>query len=114
MIFKSNAIPCHMPRESKSRMVTMRVIASSLPGDGVVRIPEDSFKELKIKPGDKVSIEAPLKGRVEAVALADSIYTVNGIRIRHMDLERLGIGEGDGVMVKPLQKGSKGDEKAKK
>lgn len=92
-------------------MVTMRVIKSSLPGDGVVRIPEDSFSELRIRPGDRVRVEAPLKGSFEAVALADSIYTVNGIRVRGADMERLGVPEGEGVMVTPASKGSKEEKK---
>jgi len=92
-------------------MVTMRVIKSNLPGGGVVRIPEEAFVELRINPGDSVRIEAPLKGSFEAVALADSIYTVNGIRIRPMDLEKLGVLEGDGVMVTPASKGLKEEKK---
>lgn len=103
-----------MPKEGKPRMVTMRVIESSLPGEGIARIPEESFRELRIKPGDRVQVEAPLKGKVEVVAYADSIYTVNGIRLRRVDLQRLGISEGEGVMVTPIPKGSRGVEKPEK
>jgi len=89
----------------------MRVIKSTLPVEGVVKIPQDSFEELKIKPGDMVQIEAPLKGSLEAIAQADSIYTVNGIRIGYKDLEKLGVVEGEGVIVRPVHAGSKEPKK---
>lgn len=95
-----------MPRP-RTRIITLRIIESSLPGEGIARIPAAALEELNISKGDKIVVESPDLKKVVVKAYPDTIYTLNGIRMRRADIHRIGLEEGDGVVV-TRRSGAKG------
>jgi hypothetical protein len=85
-------------------MVALRVIESSLPGEGVARIPQHVFAALQMHPGSNIQVISSKESSVVLRALPDPIHTEDGIRMRRADLLRLGVDEGEGVAIQKTRR----------
>jgi hypothetical protein len=88
----------------KPHVIALRVIESSLPGEGVAQIPQHVFGALGLKHGARIAVIARDRS-LHLVARPDPIHTEDGIRMRKADLSRLAVEEGDGVAVQRTRGG---------
>jgi hypothetical protein len=86
-------------------MVALRVIESSLPGQGVAQIPQHVFGALQMRHGSRIRVISVREEEIVLSALPDPIHTEEGIRMRRGDIRSLGVEEGDGVAVRRARGG---------
>ncbi|HLF07362.1 MAG TPA: hypothetical protein VI893_09355 [Thermoplasmata archaeon] len=91
----------------KPHMVALRVIESSLPGEGVAQLPQHVFGALQMHHGSRIEVISVKDESLVVKALPDPIHTEDGIRMRRTDLQRLGVRDGEGVAIQKSRRREK-------
>ena len=74
--------------------VTGRARMSTLPGSGVVKMPEPLMKKLGVGEGEKVTVRK-MNRSLSLEVVEDTIYSEDVVRLRKQDMISLGVRDGD-------------------